>query len=322
MEYRTLGQSGLRLSEITLGCGSNTFAGRADEATSIDIINNALDLGINCVDTAETYAEGRSETLIGKALRGKRDKVVIATKFGKDRSVGPDEQRASRRRIMRAVEGSLKRLNTDYIDLYILHEPDPATPLAETLRTLDDLIRAGKVRYIACSDFASWQLCESLWISSQQGFESFIAASAFYSLVNRDAERELIPACRKLGVGMVPTAPLAGGFLTGKYRRGKEKPASSRFASAAPFANAIRQDLSVYDKILTDPNFDRLAALENFAEERGHTISELAMAWLLSDPQIGTVPVGVTEAGQLASHVSATAWKLTAEDRMRIDQFL
>ena len=322
MEYRTIGKSGLKISEVTLGCGSSTFAGRADEATSIAIIEQALELGINCVDTGETYAEGRSESLIGKALKGKRSGVVIATKFGKDRSVGPDEHRASRRRIMRAVEGSLKRLNTDYIDLYVMHEPDPETPIAETLRTLDDLIRAGKLRYIACSEFASWQLCEALWTSSAHNFESFIAASSFYNLLNRGAERELIPCCQKFGVGMVPTAPLAGGFLTGKYRRGRALPPTSRFSAAPPFANAIRQDLRAYDKILNDTNFDRLAALEEFAEERGHRIGELAIAWLLSEPTLGTVPVGVTAAEQLVSHVAATAWKLTAEDRSQLNQIV
>ena len=152
MQYRKIGKSGLKVSEIGLGCGSPTFAGKADEQTSVDIINHALELGINFIDTAETYAEGRSETLIGKALQGKRSQVIIGTKFGKDRSVGPTEQRGSRTRLMKAVEGSLKRLATDYIDLYIMHEPDPETPIEETLRALDDLVRVGKVRYIACSD--------------------------------------------------------------------------------------------------------------------------------------------------------------------------
>jgi aryl-alcohol dehydrogenase-like predicted oxidoreductase len=320
MEFRLLGKSGLRTSEIALGCGSPTFAGRADEKTALEIIGRALDLGITCLDTGETYAEGRSETLIGKALNGKRHNVVIATKFGKDRSVGPDEQRGSRRRLMRAVEGSLRRLKTDYIDLYVFHEPDPETPIAETLRGLDDLIRAGKVRYIACSTFAAWQLCQALWTSTELGAERFIAASAGYNLIDRRIEDDLVPCCVKYGVAVVPTFPLAQGFLTGKYRRDGAPPKVARFTASPEFANPIHQDLRRHNGILNDRNFDRLAALEAFAKERGHVVGELAIAWLLSRPFVGMVPVGVTRIEHLASNVKAAAWKLTADDLAELEK--
>lgn len=320
MEYRRLGKSGLKVSEITLGCGSATFAGTADERTALRIIAIALELGINCIDTAETYAEGRSEMLIGKALEGKRGNVIIATKFGKDRSVGPSEQRASRTRVMKAVEGSLKRLNTDYIDLYILHEPDPETPIEETLRALDDLVRSGKVRYIACSGFPAWKLCYALWVSNAQHIESFVAASSDYNLFNRDVERELVPCCLNLGVGVVPTVPLAGGFLTGKYRRGGALPEKARFSTSPRYANSIYQDPSRYNRLLSGPNFDKLEKLDAFATERNHSVGELAIAWLLSHPWLGTVPVGVSTAEQLMPNIRAADWKLTSADLLEIDK--
>lgn len=321
MEYRQIGKSGLKVSEITLGCGSSSFAGRADEATAISVIHRALDLGINSIDTAETYAEGRAETLIGKAVQGRRDDVIIATKFGKDRSVGPDEQRGSRRRVMRAVDASLKRLNTDYIDLYIFHEPDPGTPIEETLRALDDLIRAGKVRYIACSEFPAWKLCEALWTSRAHNYASFIAASSFYNLINRVIEEDVIPCCRAYGVGVVPTFPLAAGFLTGKYRR-DQRPAGARFTAGPAFGNAIKHDLSQYDHFLTEANFQKLDRFEAFAQARGHTVGELAIAWLLSHPLVGTVPVGVTTAEQMTPHVKAASWKLTPDDLAALGEIL
>ena len=322
MEYRRLGKSGLKVSAIGLGCGSATFAGNADERTSINIINHALESGINYIDTAETYADGRSETLVGKALKGKRSQVIVGTKFGKDRSVGPGEQRGSRGRLMKAVEGSLTRLDTEYIDLYVMHQPDPDTPIEETLRALDDLVRVGKVRYLGCSDFAGWQLCEALWTSKTQRLESFISAGAHYNLINRGIEQELIPCCQNFGVGVIPTMPLAQGFLTGKYRRGNEMPESARFTSAPRFAGAKHQALRRYDKFLTDANFDKLARLEAFAEKRGHRVGELAIAWLLSHSCIGMVPVGVTSAEQLTLNVAGTGWKLTAEDSVELGKII
>lgn len=322
MEYRRLGKSGLKVSAIGLGTGSTTFAGRADEQTSLKIISHALDLGINFIDTAETYAEGRSEELVGKAVKGRRSQVIIGTKFGKDRSVGPAEQRGSRGHLMKAVEGSLKRLGTDYIDLYIMHEPDTETPIEETLRALDDLVRMGKVRYIGCSEFAAWQLCEAVWTSMAGNLETFIVAGSEYNLINRGIERELVPCCQRFGVGFIPTFPLAGGFLTGKYRRGQKMPEGARFASPPRFAHAIRQDLSRYEDRLSDANFDKLAKLESFAGERGHSVGELAIAWLLSHHWWGSVIAGVTSIEQVALNLAAVDWKLTNQDIARLDKIL
>ena len=318
MEYRRLGKSGLKVSEIGLGCGNTTFAGNADEQTSINLINHALELGINYIDTADVYAEGRSETLVGKALKGKRSQAIIGTRFGTSRSVGPSEQPGSRNRMMKAVEGSLKRLDTDYIDLYIFHEPDPDTPIEETLRAMDDLVRAGKVRYVACSRFAAWQQCEAQWTSRARKLESFIATFVHYNLINRNIERELVPCCEKFGVGIVPVEPLAQGFLTGKYRRGIKMPEGTRFTSAPRFAGAKHQDLGRYVGYLTDSNFDKLDKLEAFAQERGHCVVELAMAWLLSHSWLGTVPVGVTNLEQLKRNVAGVGWNLTAEDIVQL----
>ncbi len=322
MEYRRLGKSGLKVSEVGLGCGSATFTGRADEKTSLAIISHALELGITFIDTAETYAEGRSEELVGKAVKGKRSQVIIGTKFGKDRSVGPTEQRGSRGHLMKAVEGSLKRLGTDYIDLYIMHEPDPETPIEETLRALDDLVRMGKVRYIGCSGFAAWQLCACLNTAKACNLESFIAAGAEYNLINRGIERELVPCCQTFGVGFVSTFPLAAGFLTGKYHPDQQMPEGARFTSVPRFANAIRQDLSSYNDRLTEANFDKLAKLQAFAEERGHSVGELAITWLLSHPWLGSVIAGVTSKEQITLNLAAIVWKLTEEDIARLDKIV
>ena len=305
-----------------LGCASPTFAGKADEPTSISIINHALELGITYIDTAETYALGRSETLVGKALKGKRSQVIIGTKFGRDRSVGPSEIRGSRSRLLKAVEGSLKRLQTDYIDLYIMHMPDPETPIEETLRALDDLVRVGKVRYIGCSDFAPWQLCEALWTSKVHNLESFIIASANYNVIDRRIEQELVPCCLTYGVGVMPLHVLAGGFLTGKYRRGKEIPKGTRFGSVPPFTGEKHQDLSRYDRFINEANFDKLDKLESFAQQRGHSVGELAIAWMLTHPWVGTVFTGVSSSEQLTRNVAGVGWKLSAEDIIQLNKLL
>ena len=205
MEYRRLGRSGLKVSEIGLGC--NNLGIRADEETSFHIVNHALELGINFIDTADSYAQGRSEEIIGRAVMGKRSQVIIATKFGHPRSVGPHEQGGSRSFIMKAVEASLRRLHTDYIDLYYVHYPDSETQIQETLRALDDLARTGKVRYIGCSNFAAWQLCEALWTSKFNNLESFIAVQPRYNLLDRSIERELVPCCQTYGIGVIPWGP-------------------------------------------------------------------------------------------------------------------
>ncbi len=310
MEYRRLGNSGLKVSEI--GLGGNNFGARADEEKSIHIINHALEMGVNFIDTADMYAQGQSEELVGKAVKGKRSQVIIATKFGHPGSIGPDQQGGSRSHMMKAVDASLRRLNTDYIDLYYIHFPHPETPIQETLRSLDDLVRTGKVRYIGCSNFAAWQLCEALWTSKFNNLESFIAVQSRYNLLDRSIERELVPCCQTYGIGVIPWGPLASGFLTGKYRRGQGIPAGVRLASP----------LSIYSDVLTNANFDKLAKLEAFANERSHSVGELAIPWLLSHPWLGSVIAGAMNIEQLSANIAATGWKLTAEDIVQLDKIV
>ncbi len=305
MEYRRLGRSGLKVSEI--GLGTNAFGARADEDISIKTIDRALELGVTLIDTAEVYVRGRSEEIIGKALKGKRSQAIIATKFGVQ--FGPKERGGSRANIIKSIENSLRRLSTDYIDLYYLHYPDSETPIEETLRTLDDLIQAGKIRYIACSNFAGWQLCEAEWTSRVHNLNSFIAVQSGYNMLNRSIEREIVPCCQAYSISVIPWGPLASGFLTGKYRRTQELPA--RFAPSA-----------FYNNVFTEANFDKLAKLEAFASERGHKVGELAVSWLLSRPWLGSVITGATNPEQVSSNVAAGSWKLTAEDVKAIDKML
>ena len=310
MEYRRLGYSGLKVSEI--GLGGNNFGGRSDTEQSIKVINDALEMGINFIDTAELYANGRSEEIVGQAIKGKRSQVIIATKFGYKRTLTPAQQGGSRDYIMRAVEASLRRLNTDYIDLYYIHWYDSVTPILETLRTLDNLVRAGKVRYIACSNFDAWQLNDAWWTSKAHNLEPFIAVQPKYHMLYRSIEKELVPCCEAHGIGVIPWGPLASGFLTGKYHRGQAIPAEMRLAK--PF--------SIYNDIVTNDNYDKLEKLESFAKERGHSVGELAIAWLLSYPWLGSVIAGVMNFEQLSANVAAADWKLTAEDKVEIDKLI
>lgn len=310
MEYRKLGKSGLKVSEI--GLGTNAFGGRADEKTSIGIIEQALDLGVNFLDTAESYTQGHSEEVIGKALKRKRSQAIIATKFGYAAMMGPRELGASRAYMLKAVEASLKRLDTDYIDLYYIHYPDTETPIEETLRAMNDLIRSGKVRYIACSNYAPWQLCEAHWIAKVCNLESFIAVQSRYNILDRAIERELVPCCQAYGTSIVPWGPLASGFLTGKYHRGETPAANTRLAKPPP----------IYRDILSESNFDRLQKLEAFARERGHSVLELAVAWLLSHPWLGSVIAGATHIEQVALNTAGASWKLSTEDLQKLNEIV
>ena len=309
MEYRRVGQSGLKVSAV--GLGSNTFGGgRADEQASVKIIEQALELGVNFIDTAESYARGRSEEIVGKAIKGKRSQAIIATKFGHPRTVSPREQGGSRSYIIKALEGSLRRLDTDYIDLYYLHFPDTETPIEETLRALYDAIQAGKVRYLGCSNFAAWQLGEAEWTSRLHHLEPFIAIQSRYNMLDRSLEEQVVPCCQAYGIGVVPWGPLASGFLTGKYATSQETPA--RFSSAA----------GIYGDVFTKANLARLAQLKTFAQERGHSVGELAVAWLLSRPWLSSVIAGATNAEQVSSNIAAGDWKLTAEEVAQLDQMV
>jgi aryl-alcohol dehydrogenase-like predicted oxidoreductase len=307
MEYRRLGNSGLRVSE--LGLGANNFGWWADEQTSIAVINHALDMGINYIDTADMYDRGRSEEFVGKALKGKRANVVIATKFATPMGEGPNDKGGSRHYIMKAVEASLKRLQTDYIDVYQMHNPDTETPIEETLYALDDLVHAGKVRYIGCSNFAAWQLCEALWTSTANHLHSFVTVQVRYNVLERSIETELVPCCRKYGIGVIPWGPLAGGFLTGKYQQGEQAPADARLA----------KPVGIYSHIFTDSNWNKLSKLKALAAVHGHTIAELAIAWLRAKPWITSVIAGARTVEQLSANLPAMQWKLTDGEIAEID---
>jgi aryl-alcohol dehydrogenase-like predicted oxidoreductase len=323
MKYRNLGRSGLKVSEI--GLGSLEFGRRLNEQDSISVVAHALDLGINLIDTADVYNNGLSEEYIGKAIKGKRSRVIVASKFGISTGEYPNDYGGSRAHIMSAIESSLKRLGTDYIDIYYIHWPDLTTPIEETLRTLDTLVRAGKVRYLACSNFAAWQLCEALWISKMNSFESFVGVQTRYNLIDRSIESELVPCCRQYGVSVIPWSPLAEGFLTGKYQRGKPLPAGTRLGSprAAPPPRAALAGMparpGMFTPVLSDANFDKLEKMQKFAAERNHTVGELAISWLLSHSWLSSVIAGVTSPEQLSANVAAAEWRLTEEEKTELE---
>ncbi|MCX7380601.1 MAG: aldo/keto reductase [Alphaproteobacteria bacterium] len=309
MEIRNLGKSGLRVSAIGLGC--NNFGARIDLEQTRAVIHKAFDLGITLFDTADVYGErGGSETCMGQVMGDRRKEIVLATKFCMPMSDDGRKQGASRRYIMAAVEDSLRRLKTDYIDLYQLHNIDPLTPIAETLRALDDLVRSGKVRYVGCSNLPSWQVVEAAWTAKSMGLNAFVSCQDEYSLVKRDAERELMPAARAYGLGLLPYFPLASGLLTGKYRRNAPMPDNSRLTTTARLA----------DRYLTDRNWAIAEKLIDYAESRGHTALELAFSWLLARAPVASVIAGATKPEQLEQNVKAGGWKMTEEDLAEIDR--
>ena len=307
MEYRNLGRSGLQVSMVGLGC--NNFGRRCDQEQTTVVVHQALDLGVTLFDTADVYGPGGlSEEFLGKALKGKRREAIIATKFMGPMGEGPLQSGASRRYILQAVEASLRRLDTDYIDLYQIHFPDVNTPIAETMRALDDLIRSGKVRYIGCSNFASWQVVEAQWVARSGHLSEFVSAQNQYNLLDRRIERELVPACDAYGLGVLPYFPLASGFLTGKYQPGQDAPEGSRLVDG-PMA----------DRVLTEQNFEMLTKLEAFAQSRGHSMVELAIGWLASQPHVASVISGATRPEQVEQNVLAAEWKLTAEEMAEVN---
>jgi aryl-alcohol dehydrogenase-like predicted oxidoreductase len=297
MQYRLLGRTGLQVS--ALGLGTNQFGRVVDAGGAKAIIDQAQQLGMNFIDTAESYGGGASEELLGMALAGRRDDFVLATKTG----AGNDPGRLTRKRIAQRLDASLTRLATEYIDVYYLHFPDATTPLEESLRVLDDALRAGKIRYAAISNHAAWQVADAVGIAQRNGWPAIAASQMEYSLVERGVEREMIPASEHLGVSLVPYYPLAGGFLTGKYERGAPPPPDTRFGRA--------QQRSKY---LSDENFEKLEAWSAFATERGHTVAELAVAWLLAHPVVCSVIAGATRPEQLVANAKATDWALTTNE--------
>jgi len=309
MTYRNLGDSGLRVSKIGIGC--NNFGMRIDAAATERVVGAALDHGITLFDTSDSY--GDSEIFLGEALGSRREEVIIATKFGSDLrgANGPDwGSRGSRRYIRKAVERSLTRLNTDYIDLYQLHMPDPTTPIEETLAALTELVNEGKVRYIGNSNFAGWQIADAEWIARTNGTARFISAQNHYNLIERAAETDVLPACERFGLGQLPYFPLASGLLTGKYQRGVAAPADGRIAAWH------------MDAMLSDANFDKVEAIAAFASERGLSLLQVALGGLASRPAIASVIAGATSPEQVAANVDAGLWTPTADDRASLDLVL
>jgi aryl-alcohol dehydrogenase-like predicted oxidoreductase len=303
MRHRRLGSSGLMVSVVGLGC--NAFGSRIGAEEAQQVVDAALDEGITLFDTSDTYGRGASEELLGRALGRRRDDVVVATKFGMDMdgANGPDwGARASRRYVRRAVEASLRRLGTDHIDLYQLHQPDLVTPVEETLEALTQLVAEGKVRYLGCSNFAAWEVLDAHWTAATSGLQGFVSAQNEYSLYNRVAEEELVPALEHVGMSLLPYFPLAYGLLTGKYRRGEAAPPGSRLARDS---QAER---------LQNADWDRVEAVEAFAEDRGLSVLDVALGGLAAQPAVGSVIAGATRAEQVVANVRAGLWEPTVED--------
>lgn len=297
MRYRQLGESGPAVSVI--GLGGNNFGGRIGLTETRAVVDAALDCGVTLVDTADIYGNrGGSEELLGQVLAGRRDQVVLATKFGMDMGDGT-LARGSRAYIRKAVAASLRRLRTDYIDLYQYHAPDGVTPLEETLATLDDLVAEGTVRYIGSSNFAGWQIAEADWIARTRHRTRFVSAQNHYNLLHREAEREVIPSCAQHGVGMLPYFPLASGLLTGKYRRGQDPPRGTRLSGRA--------------SELTSDVFDQIEALERFAEKNGRSLLDVAIAGLAAMPTVASVIAGATKPEQVRANAAAGEWELAPE---------
>ena len=309
MEYRNLGNSGLQVS--LMGLGGNNLGRQVNAAETVAIVEKCLELGITFFDSADVYGNrGGGEECLGAALKPHRREVVLATKAAGNMGEGPYWSGASRRYLVDALEASLRRLDTDYIDLYYVHFPDPRTPIEETLRALDDMVRSGKVRYIGCSNFSAWQLVESIWTSRVEHLERFICAQNQYSLLDRTLEPELAPACLKYGVGIVPFYPLASGLLTGKYRADEQPPEGSR----------LWRNLPIYRGVLEGANFATIARLQKFAEDRGHTLIDLALGWLAGRPHVSSIIVGATRPEQVEENARSIDWRLTPEELEEIDQ--
>jgi aryl-alcohol dehydrogenase-like predicted oxidoreductase len=310
MKLRRLGNSGLKVSEVGLGC--NNFGMRIDAEQTQAVVDAAIDAGVTLFDTADIYGGTKSEEFLGQALGKRRGQVIVATKFGM--RIGDDDARkgGSRRWIMQAAEDSLRRLKTDYIDLYQFHQPDPETPVEETLRALDDLVSQGKVRYIGNSNFAGWQIADADWKANAAHRTRFVSAQNQYSLIERRVEHEVLPACERFGLGFLPFFPLASGLLSGKYRRGAPPPEGSRLAAWGARGQ----------QALSEKNFDKVEKLTAWAEARGHTILELAFAWLLGHSVVSSVIAGATTPDQVRANAATADWRLTPEEVAEVSQLV
>jgi len=309
METRNLGRSGLKVSLVGLGC--NNFGGRIDAAQARAVVDRAIERGITLFDTADTYGNrGGSERVLGELLGARRQDIVLATKFGNAMDDAGVMRGGSRRYLVAAVEASLKRLRTDWIDLYQLHKPDPDTPIEETLRALDDLVRQGKVRYVGCSNLAAWAVADAAWTARHLGLAPFVSAQDEYSVLVRRHERELLPALRAYGMGLLPYYPLASGLLTGKYKRGASLPEGSRLANSKAWA----------EQFLTPRNWDVVEALERFCRERGRGLVDLAFSWLAAQAPVASIIAGATTPQQIDVNVAAVGWRLTADELAEVDR--
>ena len=316
MKTRFLGNTGVRVSELCFGAmtfggkGFWTVIGEVQQKEADALVNTAMDGGINFFDTANVYSEGRSETILGKALGARRKDIILATKVRGRMGPGPNDIGLSRRHIIDSCNASLKRLDTDYIDLYQVHSFDPRTPLEETLRALDDLVRGGKVRYIGVSNFTGWQLMKALAISEKQNLERFVTLQAFYSLIARDLENELVPLSLDQKLGILPWSPLGGGFLTGKYRRGKPRPQGARRSD--PTGQFLQFD--------EEKGFDIVDELEKTARNYGATITQAALNYLLRKPGVTSVIIGARNKKQLTDNLKTVDWEMNAEEVARLDE--
>ena len=310
MEFRRLGESGLVVSVV--GLGTNNLGMKLDDEQSREVVHAALDEGITLFDTSDSY--GASEQRLGALLEGRRDDVVLATKFGSDvRNRGGDngedwDARGSRRYIRRAVESSLRRLRTDWIDLYQLHRPDPSTPIEETLSALSDLVREGKVRYLGSSNFTGWQVADAEWTSRTRGHERFVSAQNEYNVLKRDVEDDLVPALEQYGIGLLPFFPLASGLLSGKYRRGEAPPQGSRIQAWGR------------ESVLTDAVFDVVERLEAFARARSISLLDVAIGGLAAQPAVASVIAGATSRAQVTANVAAGTWEPSLGDLAELDE--
>jgi aryl-alcohol dehydrogenase-like predicted oxidoreductase len=305
---KLLGDSGLKVSVVGLGC--NNFGRRLAEGGALEVVATALDAGITLFDTADIYSEGQSEEILGKALRGRREQAIIATKFGGQMGTSPFQRGASRRWLRIAVEASLRRLGTEWIDLYQLHFPDGDTPIEETLQTLDDLVHEGKVRYIGSSNFAAWQVADAEWTARTNHQERFVGAQNEYNLLQRSVEAELTPACVRYGIGIIPYSPLASGLLTGKFRRGEAPPQDTR----------IGKNPQLAQRWLTDRNFDLIESLQQFVERRSLSLLDVAIGGLAAQPQVASVIAGAMTPEQVLANVRAGQWRPSAEDLDELDR--
>jgi aryl-alcohol dehydrogenase-like predicted oxidoreductase len=309
MEYRNLGNSGLQVSAI--GLGTNNIGRQVDMAGTQAIVDKCIEHGVTLFDTADVYGaeRGRSEEFLGRALKPHRRNIVLATKGSGRMGDGPYMAGTSRRYLMQALEASLRRLNTDYIDLYQVHFPDPQTPLEETLRALDDMVRSGKVRYVGCSNYSGLEIANAAAIAEREHLTPLISAQNRYNLLERDIERDVVPAALQHGLGVLPFYPLSAGLLTGKYRR-DHTPEGTRLTSGIHF----------YAGILESADWDKIERLTDFAAERGRSLLELAIGWLASQPAVGSVITGATRVEQIEANILAGTWRLTREELRQVDE--